>query len=55
MEEGHPTSHALAIALERLKKPIDPVMKKAFTNEKTGQLYKIGDQVTTRYFLNNKN
>ncbi|CAK5059699.1 unnamed protein product [Meloidogyne enterolobii] len=50
MEEGYPTSHAFAYALKSHEKQIrnDTILSKHFINPKTGKLYKLGEQITTR-------
>uniref|UniRef100_A0A1I8BTA3 Gamma-glutamyltranspeptidase 1 n=1 Tax=Meloidogyne hapla TaxID=6305 RepID=A0A1I8BTA3_MELHA len=50
MEEGYPTSHAFAYALKTHEKQIrnDTILSKHFINPKTGELYKLGEQITTR-------
>uniref|UniRef100_A0A7I4XU89 Gamma-glutamyltranspeptidase n=1 Tax=Haemonchus contortus TaxID=6289 RepID=A0A7I4XU89_HAECO len=52
LEEGFPTSHALAMALERRSHTIvkEPTMKD-FLNPKTGNVYRAGDQIRTRTSL----
>ncbi|KAL3111626.1 hypothetical protein niasHT_016138 [Heterodera trifolii] len=50
MEEGYPTSHALAHALEQYKSQVlnEPTMRKHFVNPATGVVYKLGEQIKTR-------
>ncbi|KAI6182067.1 Gamma-glutamyltransferase [Aphelenchoides bicaudatus] len=49
MDEGHPTSHALAAVLKMIESNItsDPVLKRTFINPETGHIYKPGEQITT--------
>lgn len=54
LEEGFPTSHALAKALKQKEELIlrEPTMKE-FVNPKTGKVYAVGEQIKTRRtFLN---
>jgi hypothetical protein len=48
--KGYPTSHAFAYALKTNEKQIynNSILRKHFINPKTGELYKIGEQITTR-------
>ncbi|KAI6179523.1 hypothetical protein M3Y98_00619600 [Aphelenchoides besseyi] len=50
MKEGYPTSHALAGALRLHEKEIlaEPTLRSHFVNPQTNQLYKAGEQITTR-------
>uniref|UniRef100_A0A914HEM0 Costars domain-containing protein n=1 Tax=Globodera rostochiensis TaxID=31243 RepID=A0A914HEM0_GLORO len=50
MEEGYPTSHALAHSLEQFKDQVlnETTMRKHFINPETGNLYKLGEQIKTR-------
>lgn len=47
---GYPTSHALALALERYKTQIlaEPTMRAHFVNPANGLVYKVGEQIQTR-------
>ncbi|VDM79788.1 unnamed protein product [Strongylus vulgaris] len=54
LEEGFPTSHALAKALAtRAEYIASESTMKAFINPKTGQVYRAGEQITTRTKLMN--
>jgi gamma-glutamyltranspeptidase len=50
MEEGYPTSHALASGLKQNEKAImnETTMRTHFLNPATGKLYQRGEQITTR-------
>ncbi|KAI6203633.1 Gamma-glutamyltransferase [Aphelenchoides besseyi] len=50
MEEGYPTSHALANVLRVYEQQIlaEPTLRSHFVNPQTNQVYKAGEQITTR-------
>ncbi|KAI1728699.1 gamma-glutamyltranspeptidase domain-containing protein [Ditylenchus destructor] len=50
MEEGYPTSHALAFSLKNFQTEImkEKTMRDHFINPKTGNIYKVGEQIKTR-------
>ncbi|KAK6035606.1 gamma-glutamyltranspeptidase, partial [Cooperia oncophora] len=52
LEEGFPTSHALAKALERKAELIvNESTMREFVNPETGNVYRVGDQIRTRTSL----
>uniref|UniRef100_A0A915E890 Gamma-glutamyltranspeptidase 1 n=1 Tax=Ditylenchus dipsaci TaxID=166011 RepID=A0A915E890_9BILA len=50
MQEGYPTSHAMAIGLRQNEAAIlkEKTMSKHFVNPETGHIYKLGEQIKTR-------
>ncbi|KAH7726631.1 Protein C53D5.5 [Aphelenchoides avenae] len=50
MQEGYPTSHALAAVLRKLEPQIlkEPTVRPHFINPKTKRVYKVGEQIKTR-------
>ncbi|CAD5206532.1 unnamed protein product [Bursaphelenchus okinawaensis] len=50
MKEGYPTSHAMAMGLLQNEKDVlqEPTIRNHFINPQTGNIYKAGEQITTR-------